>query len=316
MLLHEAITSYLTISRSVHTQRAYARLLAEMEAFLGSDRELQAITTPDLLRFFEGKRPGLKPSSEACYTVAIKTFFNWCDELSLIPFSPARRIKVRVPKSPPPASRAMPEQVLKDLYEKLECRSKRATLRDRAIVAFLDDTACRRGAVANLTLSNLRLADRVAYSVEKGGELKPLEFSDYAAEALAAWLEVRPKVRHDYVFTKVHKGSKFNPLKPDAISTLIRRHSEKVGPRAYGPHSIRRAVAQDFYEHDEADLVIRDKLNHKQFSTTEKHYIHQSRRGVKGATERRNARRKASRGPTSPKIIFVDFEDKNSASMS
>ena len=28
-----------------------------------------------------------------------------------------------------------------------------------------------------------------------------------------------------------------------------------------------------------ADLVIRDKLNHKQFSTTEKHYIHQSRRG-------------------------------------
>lgn len=313
--LQNAVDVYLRINRSPHTTRSYGITLHRLTEFLAPECDLVSITASDVLLFLDHIRPGLKPSSEATHTVILKTFFKWCMEMNFVELSPAYRIKVRLPKPQASISRAMPKKVLNDMYSRVQGKQRLFAVRDYALLCFLDDTACRRGAVAELEIDQIDFDQNIAYSLEKGGDKKPLEFSSRAAAALKAWLKVRPRCKHNYVFTHLLKGRGYGPLQPGTISSIVYRLSEQVGERGYGPHSLRRLVAQEMYENGESELTIRDKLNHKNFKTTEQHYLYRSRQTVRKATDRREARRQAASYPKSGKIIELDFSDEQSASL-
>lgn len=313
LTLHDASTTYLLVQRSPETTKSYRLTLNRLEEFLGPSADLTAITTPDLLRFFDHIRNGLKPSSQATYTITVKTFFTWCAEtMNYLQFSPAHRIKVKMPKPTPSALKTMPMHVLEGSYERAQQRRPAFAIRNKAILAFLDDTACRRKAVALLKISQLDLERFQAFPEEKGGGEQPLTFTHHAADALRAWLAIRPKrCKHDYVFTHVFRQKgEYRSLTPDGISGIINSLTEGISSRPYGPHSLRKLVAQDMYEHGETSLVVRDKLNHKHVETTESHYLYRVGLPSRKATDRRGIRRHpvpVSGGKS--KIIPLDFEE-------
>ena len=118
-------------------------------------------------------------------------------------------------------------------------------IRDRAILMFMEATGCRRGGVATLTLDHIDLDAEEPYCRraevnEKGLKSRTVMMSDEAADALRAWLAVRPKSTSPYVFIDERPGRHNNGLLPGAINQIIARYKERLGiTGACSPHQWR-----------------------------------------------------------------------------
>jgi integrase len=92
-----------------------------------------------------------------------------------------------------------------DLAEKLASSGRWLYLRDLALVSFIVETGCRPGEARTLRLSRLNLKNCEATVKGKRGRTgkrgkRGVDYTDATAEVLEDWLQVRPKVCHDFVF--------------------------------------------------------------------------------------------------------------------
>lgn len=268
MLLCHAVDTYLKLERALTTTHSYSSFLRRhLQAAFGETRRLAEITYADLVDFTYQLRQKFAPGSYIRYVRIMKTFFKWAAQVGYIPFSPAVAIPCRKLPRDRFKSRAIPFHVLKAMLLQLEESSPR----DSAIAFFLSETACRCAAVASLTISNLDLASRRAQVLEKGGDWVTVEFGEMTVRALQDWLRVRPPVKHDHVFVNAYQPEQ--PMSPSSVSYMIRKASELVCGKAYGPHSIRHWVAEYLIQIGQSAHAVKQKLNHKHLRTTEEYYL-------------------------------------------
>jgi len=302
MLLTQAIADFLLSlqanGRAERTIGSYRQRLAGLQSFLDSHgtKELERITPGHVdawaaaLRqpgqlwedhpFKRAERGELSEATVAGRIGAAKSFLRWCVQRGYLDNSPARSLR-RPTVNPSARDKVMDPDDLALMLQEAGRRANEGRPRDLALLAFLADTGCRVGEVANLRLSRLYLLRHEALIAGKTGE-RYVDFGETAAGALASWLEARPGVDHDSVFT----GRSGDPLTVNGIYQALKRVARAAGVTGrFNPHAIRHLIGQHFTDETNLELA-RQKLGHRNISTTANFYAHQDRERVRRATQR------------------------------
>lgn len=154
-------------------------------------------------------------------------------------------------------------------------------IRDTVILLLVDDSARRRGGLANLQLCDLRIFQDdedewcvVGRTIEKGEKPQLLLAGEIPALALRVWLYIRENYLqalgvedHGYVFINLRDGS---PLSPHAFTQNVWRLRQKAQIPQDEPASLHK------FRHKRAKELlkllslpeVRDILGHEEASTT------------------------------------------------
>ncbi len=287
MRLSEAIEALLLATqangRSSRTVEAYREKLSYLLEALG-DVPVETITVADLRRYVAGQlarttdyQPDNPPSgSLSPFTVAgrvraLKRLFNFLVDEELLDANPARRIKTPHPR------RVIPKGITHaDLGRLLDSTKAGGLLdlRDRAIMLLLADTGCRLSGLCGLRLSDVELEARRALVTEKGEKTRPVYFLDLTANALGAWLKVRPNADTDALFLSLTRwGTPQGPLTGVTVSRMLSRRAERVGITGkVNAHSFRHAFARDFLMSGGDLAALSDLLGHSDVLVTKEFY--------------------------------------------
>lgn len=165
-----------------------------------------------------------------------------------------------------------------------EHSNPRTAFRNRAVVAVLLFCGLRRAEVLDLRVSDVDLRSRWL-KVRRGKGLKgrSVPLVEDAARALADWLEFRPVVDHDYLFT----GKGGQRMGKNGLTALFARVSKRAGVAREGVtlHTLRHTFASLLLQYG-CDLVsIQEMLGHADLSTTSV-YLHLDASHLRAAVER------------------------------
>jgi len=283
MTLTEAIEALLVATRadgrSPRTVASYKEKLGHLVTYLG-DVAVEEITVDDLRRYiafqmsehvlFAGdprERVGtLSPFTIYTRVRAVKRLFNWLKSEGRIEADPSERIKTPQPK------RREPKAISLDDVRALLATAKGdslADVRDRAMILFLFDSGCRAGGLCGLQVDDLHLEAGLALVYEKGGKSRFVMFTPQTAEALRAWLAVRPE-GGQAVFVGLKRKT---ALTPSGVWQMLKRRAERAGVEgAANTHAFRHGFAR-FYLLDGGDLgTLADILGHSSVEVTKAYY--------------------------------------------
>lgn len=279
--LEEALRRYLLVDRADQTRQTYRRFLTEFVAAIGPQRPLSLIRPEDIDAYVTAmrtrttkyathtRRPAvqapLAPATIYKNVKMIKSFFRWCERSGLIEVSPAGYLVNRRPSLPLGQGKAATDDELELLLA-----ASRFKPRDRALVLLLANSGCRAGEAAGLRIHDLELENCSALVNGKGNRRRRIYFNMETADALRAWLDVRPDKPTDYVFTPWRGNGK---LSPRAISEVIRRLCKTAGlSRRLGAHSLRHRVGLKFAREHVAPRITQHYLGHTSITTTLEYY--------------------------------------------
>jgi integrase/recombinase XerC len=292
--LKEALNIFLMVDRAEQTRDTYCRFLTRFVNAIGPERPLELIRPEDLDVFvFEmrtrqtkyGDHPR-RPTETATLSSTtvyrnvkmIKSFFTWCVRRGYLAQSPARFLTNSKPPRPLGQGKAATDDELKLLLAGAQFNS-----RDLAIVLLLAQSGCRAGEAARLRVTDLDLDNGWAWVDGKGDKRRRIFFGEETVDALRAWLEVRPAVDHDCVFTSTRGKT---PLTPRSLSQVVRRLSAKVGlTRQLGAHSLRHRVGMTFARQHVPVRVAQAYLGHARPEITFGYYQDVEDRDLRSASQ-------------------------------
>lgn len=272
-ILEEFLLCLEAAGRARRTLDTYEERLGYVLAFLEERgiEEIEGVRPGDLDAYVVGlRRRELSPVTVAGRVVVIKAFFAWCVRRRYLEWSPADHLKrprlERGGRSPPMARGDL---------ARLLCEARRGRPRDLAVLLFLADTGCRVGELVGLRVDDVCLERREAWVDGKSGG-RWVDFTERTARAVEAWLTSRDG-----------PGPNLFGMTADAVRKMLRRLGARAGVEGrVNPHSIRHLVGQAWLD-DGANLeLVRQKLGHRDITTTAMFYAHQDRERVRAATER------------------------------
>ena len=239
MMLSEAVEAFLLSCdgcKSSATVKWYRRRLADLCGFLGAC-DLAAITVFDLRRFrAKLASRGLSVWTLHGYCRAVRRLFHWLWTEGVLPVHVGSRLEL--PKLPKRPRLGIP----RDDAEKILMVAKNTSLRDHAMVLFLAVTACRVGGLVGLRIADVDVARARAWVCEKGDKARVVYLEARSIAALCAWLDVRPKVEHPFVFTSSRTGQ---PLTVSGVYQALRSLARAAGvPHGWNPHNWRDGAAR------------------------------------------------------------------------
>lgn len=265
--IQHAIDEFILASRAdgikSSTLKWYTSLLGAFEQkFSGS---LKSITTHDLREYFVSLRnQGYAPDTVSAHIRALHKFWGWCAVEYDQP-NPMKRI--RYPQKPQAKPKAA---TLEDVKRMFEVAGEGAMgARNRAILAFMLDTGVRAGGLCGLRVVDVDLAQKTAVVTEKGDKRRVLVFTQFTADLLREWMEIRQPAPHLF-----YDLDTLNPLKPNGLYQLTRRLGRRAGVQGkFNPHSFRHLFALEYIKSG-GDLATLSKLlGHRDLSTTAGHYL-------------------------------------------
>lgn len=307
--LDQAIEKFLThldaADRSPVTIKAYRARFRRFLAYeeISGDMALETIT-PEMLdrwaaslrerrrlyadhRYRETVERPLSDATRLAYIQTVKTLLAFCHRRGYLDRDVGADLE-RPHVDHKAGDKVMP---LQTLYRMLDAAWEKAqaedgNTRDLAVLMFAADTGARRGEIVTLQIGHLRLEELEADVVGKTGR-RPVDYTAETADVLRLWLQERPDVDHDYVFTGSMAGYSRNrggPLSPDAINSIFKRLAKAAGVTGKcNPQAVRHLVGQRWTDRVNLELV-RQKLGHRSVTTTAMFYAHQDMSRVKAAT--------------------------------
>lgn len=242
--------------RTDATVRWYTSMLKDYLATNGS-RDVTTITVEDNRRFivefrrrdsrYVGasqqpvKSGGPSDATVSAMVRALNGFWKWCEREELVKRTPMHGIRNNPPRKRAP--RAASESDIIRIFE--TCEDNTEGFRDRAIMAVMADTGVRVGGLCSIRLKTLNLERGTLVVHEKRGTVRQVPFSSFTALFMFQWLERRPAVPHDFVFT----GKKLNPLTTFGVYQMLRRRAEAAGVTGdVHPHAWREYFARGYLE--------------------------------------------------------------------
>jgi integrase len=316
MKLNEALSKFLLVDRSKATNITYRRFLSRFVASIGPDRHLRQVTAEDVASYIEEmaerrvkyenhpQRPAEADSLSRATVYKnkkmIKTFFTWCVHQGYLKKSPVETIRNKRPEIPLGQGKAASREEVAAILA-----ASRFNARDHAIILLLSRAGPRANEVAGLRLRDLALDDNSAIVDGKGSKQRRIYFDNETADAIQFWLEARPKVPHNYVFTSMRGNG---PLKSTAISELTERLSSKAGlPRRLGAHSFRHYVGTELARLNVPLVVIQAILGHSSSRITAEYYQNVGVPDIRLAIQRLTETIPPSQTKKHSKIVLVSF---------
>jgi integrase/recombinase XerC len=299
----DAFVSHLALERhlSTHTVVAYRRDLTQLATFLHRQGEtLRSASYPLLRRFLAQLHTlGYARATVARKVGAIHSFYRWAvadGRMTDDPSSLLGRPKVvnRLPTVLRPAEAAAlaeaPPSEAAGAVPAEPSVERAVALRDVAALELMYGSGLRVGELAGLTIERVDLDRRRVSVMGKGAKEREVPISDYAAEALDAYLrEGRPLLAPEGARELLHNRRK-KPFSSRDIRTMVERYGGTVLPgRRVTPHTLRHSFATHLLEGGADIRAVQELLGHASVATTQR-YTHVSRARLFQAYEQSHPR--------------------------
>jgi site-specific recombinase XerD len=197
---------------------------------------------------------------------ALNTFYKFLKFDGRRPDNPAA--DVPTPKIGKPLPKALTEGDVEKLLDlRIAGLTEAQRLRDRAILECLYSSGVRRSELLGLTLADVDLENRSLRVIGgKGGKDRNVPLTRVAAEAMRAYLGVRPRTPNDSFF--IGRGGA--RLSESGLYKIVRTYMSIAGLEGYAsPHTMRHSMATHLYENGADLLVIKEILGHESLATTQ-----------------------------------------------
>ena len=288
MLLSEAISALLIATKadgqSPETVMAYRRKLKPFADFLG-DIQVESISVDDLRRYIASMRDEatlyadhpyhrpragtLSPFTVAGRVRALKRLFSFLEQEGAITVNPARKIKTPRPRRDEPKAASMRDFLA--LLRTTETGTV-ADVRDRAILLLLGDTGCRVGGLCGLRVADIHLESGLVSLTEKGSKVRLVPINPLTADAIHAWLVVRPGDQGTALFVSL-STSKRGPLTPGGVGQMLKRRARLADVRGLvNPHSWRHFFAREYLMAGGDLATLADLMGHSSIEVTKAYY--------------------------------------------
>lgn len=301
-VLIDAFASHLALERhlSAHTVTAYRRDLWQLAVFLHrGGGSLAAATYPQLRRYLAQQHTlGYARASVARKVGSIHTFYRWAlaagrvgDDPSLLLGRPkvVNRLPTVLRAGEAAALAEAPVSVHDDGAE-VRPIDRAIALRDVAALELMYGSGLRVGEVAGLTIDRIDLDRRRVMVMGKGAREREVPISDYAAEALEAYLrDGRPALAPQGA-RELFLNRRRKPFSSRDIRTMVERYGGTVLPgRRVTPHTLRHSFATHLLEGGADIRAVQELLGHASIATTQR-YTHVSRARLFQAYEQSHPR--------------------------
>jgi integrase/recombinase XerC len=276
-----AFQRYLDIERqaSPHTLRNYLSDLRQFAHFASARLGQATLLTPtridaSLIRDFLSTlyQQGVGHTTLARKLASLRSFCHFLQQQGHVRENVARHIQS--PKIRRPLPNVLPIDQVFALLDTEVTPATTLSLRDQALLELLYATGIRVSELVALDLHDVDLHSGTLRVQGKGRRERQVFFGKTAAQALQAYLEVRPSTPPDPTALFVnHRGAR---LSTRGVQLLLKKHCQRTGlPTRTSPHTMRHAFATHLLDNG-ADLrAIQELLGHQQLSTTQK-YTHVS----------------------------------------
>ena len=254
---------------SQNTVASYCSDISKFLAFFDTPKQntsAENITVEDIKEYIASS-PKVSERSQARLLSALRSFFGWLVMEGSIKHNPCDRVDM------PKIGRYLPDVLSEDevfrIIDSVILTSWQG-IRDRAILEVLYGCGIRVSEAVGLKASSLYFEDGFVRVIGKGNKERLVPLNEVAADALKAYLEVRPAPAasdfDDIVFLNrfgkpLSRQSMFKMIKTQALLADIRKE--------ISPHTFRHSFATHLVENG-ADLrLVQEMLGHESVTTTE-----------------------------------------------
>lgn len=198
---------------------------------------------------------------------SLRSFFGWLQTEGIITENPCDGIDA------PKIGRYLPAvlsvEEVNDIMNSVD-QSKWGGVRDRAILELLYGCGLRVSEVSDVRISNVYLQEKFVRIVGKGNKERVVPMGDPAAEAVTAYLAVRPEPADSDSEDILFLNRSGRQLSRISVFNMVKKQAMLAGiTKEISPHTFRHSFATHLIEGG-ADLrVVQEMLGHESILTTE-----------------------------------------------
>ena len=224
-----------TFSYSPETIDKYKRSLID---FFSSFSSLSSVSSVDFLNWLNSHKTWGSSATWIAYC-AVRKFISW----KFGSYHPLLNCRIKRGNSGP--QRTFNKIQLLTLLSYFDTSSIKGK-RDLAICSLLCDTGLRASEICRLDLKYLKLKNRSAYVITKGGGWDKCVFSYLTSLYLNDWLGARKLIARSNINTVFVSLSGIRPgtsLTREGLQILVRKWGQRSGIGKLSPHDFRRSFA-------------------------------------------------------------------------
>jgi len=268
MTLLERFERYLSVEKRLlpKSVEAYMRDVTEFANFLGGGEVIEkGITVSDIRGFIYSLYKKNSPTSICRKLSALRLFGKYMVREGMIATNLFEEIIM--PKKPKYLPKFLTVDEAFELIEGIT-GDDFISARNRAIYDLLYSEGLRVSELANLTMKQVDIKERLIRVMGKGKKERILPIGKKAMDNLKRYLEERKKKgfgEKEFIFLNVRGGR--------LTERTIQKDIKRFSPKDITPHSLRHSFATHLLEGG-ADLrSIQELLGHESLSTTQR-YLH------------------------------------------
>ena len=252
-------------SRASATILAYGKDIDQLVKYLQSldKTDPSEVLTEDLQAFMDGLAgKAYTPKSVSRKTNSTKTFFKFLKTTNIITNDPAASLAH-------PKFENKPPRILTKLEYRALRDAARADIRMVAVIELLLQTGIRIGELAKLRIEDVIVLEPTSLHVPQfeGANERTIPLNKPAAEAVAKYLEIRPKSpSHSLFITKTGR-----PLLIRNIRTAIDRYFRLAGIKGAKVNDLRHTWVAHQLQSGVPMTMVSKLAGHKRLSTTERY---------------------------------------------
>jgi integrase/recombinase XerC len=263
---------------SPHTTVNYQRDLLEFAADAGEEIDVKKIDTNIVRDYVYNLNIKIKSSSVARKLSALRTFFKYLEQESLIELNPMGSISM------PKLEHHLPVFLSVDeVFALLDSPGEKETFgsRDRAMLELLYSTGMRVSELVACNLADLDFDTEMVRVRGKGNRERLIPIGEPAIKALCEYfiqrdIQIKNRVQQGKKFDgeAVFLNSRSSRLTTRSVERLIAAYGLKAGiNKPVTPHVLRHSFATHLIEMGADMRSVQELLGHTSLSTTQK-YTH------------------------------------------
>lgn len=270
--------TYLRLERgmSLNTYNSYSSDVREFASWLASEPgpgiTLEKTAGENIRQYISSRidqdgGPVITGRTQARILSSLRSFFGWLQTEGIITENPCDGIDA------PKIGRYLPAVLsvdeVNDIMNSVD-QSKWGGVRDRAILELLYGCGLRVSEVSDVRISNVYLQEKFVRIVGKGNKERVVPMGDPAAEAVMAYLAVRPEPADSDSEDILFLNRSGRQLSRISVFNMVKKQAMLAGiTKEISPHTFRHSFATHLIEGG-ADLrVVQEMLGHESILTTE-----------------------------------------------
>lgn len=245
-------------------EKTIERYLSQIKLMLDRiQKPIREISTEDI-RFYLAKYQAerhVKNTTLDGMRKCICAFFSWLEYSDYIDKSPARRIK-QIKHDTVPERELNPAE----LERAMICSS---SVREKAIISFMYDTAARVSEVAGITLEDIDFSENTVRLHGKGGKDRVSLFTEKSAMYLKEYLQER---KYQGIELFCSRRRPYVPVTKASLEAMVRSIGKRAGIDHLHPHRFRVTRITNLVNRGMPLQDVQELAGHSSINTTRSYY--------------------------------------------